>query len=99
MLKKKFIKTKQEVEVAFELAQDKAAKVELVCDANAWEPIEMKRSKEGKFRAKMRFPAEQRIQFRYLVDGTTWANDEQADAYCRNQFGGENSVLDTKMTG
>jgi 1,4-alpha-glucan branching enzyme len=34
-------------------------------------------------------------QFRYLVNGTDWQNDWNADRYVSNAFGGENSVLDT----
>jgi 1,4-alpha-glucan branching enzyme len=34
-------------------------------------------------------------RFRYLVDGSTWHNDWQADRYETNPFGGENSVLET----
>lgn len=96
VLKKRFFKTKKEVEVAFELAHEKAEHVQLLCEANDWEPIDMKRSRQGTFRTRMRLPKEQRIQFRYLIDRTTWANDDEADSYCRNEFGGENSVLDTK---
>ena len=95
MLKKRFFKTKDDCEVAFELAADKAKQVELLCEANGWEPIEMKKNRGGTFRTRMRLPREQRFQFRYLVDHQAWVNDEEADAYLPNQFGGENGVLDT----
>jgi len=95
VLKKRFFKTKQEVEVAFELTHEAAGQVALLCEANGWDPIEMKQDKRGRFRAKLRLPKERKFQFRYLVDGTTWTNDEEADGYCRNQFGGENGILDT----
>ena len=32
-------------------------------------------------------------QFRYLVNGTDWYNDWDADRYVPNPFGGDNSVV------
>ena len=95
MLKKRFFKTKQEVEIAFEIDPDNAESVELVCEANGWEPVAMKKGKSGGFKTKMRMPREQQIQFRYLVNGESWVNDETADDYRINQFGGRNGVIDT----
>jgi 1,4-alpha-glucan branching enzyme len=95
MVKKRFLKTKGEYEVTFELAADGAENVELVCNVNGWEPIEMKRAKTGPFRAKLRLPKDGRFEFRYLVDHQSWVNDETADDYCTNRFGGQNGILDT----
>jgi hypothetical protein len=95
MLKKRFFKTKGECEVSFELADDRAAQVDLVCEANGWKPIVMKKARKGTFRARVRLPTERRYQFRYLVDRSRWVNDEQADGYLPNDFGGENGVLST----
>ena len=33
-------------------------------------------------------------EFRYLLDGERWENDWRADGYLRNDFGGEDSVVD-----
>lgn len=98
MLKKRFFRTRDECEVAFELVPPAAEQVALVCDANGWEPIEMKRNRQGTFRAKLRLPKQRRFQFRYLIDEATWVNDEAADAYWPNGFGGENGVLDTTQS-
>ena len=95
MVKKRFFKTRDECEVAFELVPSAAAQVALVCEANGWEPIEMKRNRQGTFRTKLRLPKQRRIRFRYLIDEATWVNDEAADAYWPNEFGSENGVLDT----
>ena len=95
MLKKKFFKTKTECEVVFELSPKGAQQVQLVCEVNEWEPIEMKRNRSGAFRARLRFPRERQFQFRYLVDQNVWVTDENADGYQANQFGGKNSVPDT----
>ncbi len=95
MLTKRFFKTKKECEVSFELATPDAKQVELVCEANGWQPIPMRKGKKGGFRTRIRLPLEQRYQFRYLVDRSSWVNDVAADAYLPNAFGTQNGVLDT----
>jgi 1,4-alpha-glucan branching enzyme len=98
MVKKKLLKSRPECEVTFELAAAGAKRVALVCESNGWKPIEMRRSgRSGPFRARVRLPKDERFQFRYLVDGASWINDEAADAYWPNEFGSENGVLDTKQ--
>lgn len=97
MLKKRFFKTKDDCEVTFEFANDDAQKVDIVGEFNNWEPVSMKKAKkEGSpFRAKIRMPKDGEFQFRYLVDGENWANDNDADAYRPNEYGEENSVVFT----
>ena len=95
MLKKRFFKTKDEVEVTFELAHEGADQVALVCEANGWDPIEMKQVKGGAFRTKVRLPKDGEFQFRYFIDSENWVNDEAADAYVPNEHGSENSVVVT----
>ncbi len=94
MLKKRFFKTKDECEVAFEIATE-ADRIELICEANGWKPIAMKKAKGGAFRTRIRLPKEREFQFRYLVDGKSWLNDDRADSYTVNEFGVKNSVLST----
>jgi 1,4-alpha-glucan branching enzyme len=99
MLKKKYFKTKDECEVTFELDPDGAETVDLVSEANDWQPVKMsKRRKDGVYYTKVRLPKESRFQFRYLVDGESWVNDNEADAYVKNEFGGENSVVITSAS-
>jgi 1,4-alpha-glucan branching enzyme len=95
MLKKKFLKTKDECEVTFEVSVENAGQVSLVSEHNGWEPIAMKQVKDGPFRAKVRLPKDGQFQFRYLVDEQNWRNDEAADAYWANEHGSENSVIST----
>ncbi len=99
MLKKKYFKTKEECEVTFELISEGAGRVELLCEANDWQPVEMKKLKKGPFRTKMRFPKERDFEFVYRVDQHAWVNDDAADAHRPNGFGGQNSVLDTTPAG
>jgi 1,4-alpha-glucan branching enzyme len=95
MIKKKYFKSKDEVEVTFECAVDEAQSVALVSEFNGWEPLTMKKLKKGPYQAKVRLPKEGQYQFRYLVDGTEWQNDEAADAYWPNEHGTDNSVVFT----
>ena len=99
MVKKKYFKTKDECEVTFEFDTDAAKSVSLVSEFNGWQPVEMtKRKKDGIFYAKVRLPKTGDFQFRYLVDGESWANDSAADAYVPNEFGGENGVVRTTLS-
>ena len=98
MLKKKFFKTKDECEITFELNVEGAENVALVCEANGWEPINMKQVRKGPFRTKVRLPKEGQFQFRYLVNARDWHNDEAADAYWPNEYGEDNSVVSTFST-
>ncbi len=95
MLKKKYFKTKEECEVTFELSVE-AKDVVLVSDLNGWEPLNMnKRRRDKAFYTKVRLPNENQYEFRYLIDGSDWENDEAADGYLPNEFGGENSIVTT----
>jgi len=96
MLKKKFFKTKDDAEITFELTGDDVKTVALVCEFNNWEPVPMKFSKKARvFRSKVRLPKGSEFQFRYLVNESEWANDDEADAFIPNEFGGKNSVVST----
>ena len=94
MLEKKYLKTKPVVDVTFTFDANGAEEVALVSSANSWKPVAMKKSK-GVFTAKVRFPKDGEYQFRYLINGQSWANDEAADAYAPNSFGSNDSVLNT----
>lgn len=98
MFKKKYLKTKDEVEVTFEFTNaPEAQEVSLVGEFTGWEPVAMKKAKakNSPFKTKIRLPKEGQYQFRYLVDGQIWANDEAADAYWPNEHGSDNSVIFT----
>jgi 1,4-alpha-glucan branching enzyme len=96
MFEKRFFKTVDECEVTFRVAPEGAEQVALLTGANNWVPIPMQKRKSGEFSARVRLPLEQRVEFRYLVDGHRWINDEAADGYVRNEHGSENSVVDTR---
>lgn len=97
MLKKRFFKTKDEVEVTFEVAQQDWNSAAVAGDFNDWQPEPMKlNKKDGQFRFKTRLPKSQQVQFRYLFDNEHWDNDPAADKYVTNHFGTDNSVVLTE---
>jgi 1,4-alpha-glucan branching enzyme len=99
---KKYLKTKPEVQVTFEVKADtteSASQVYVVGEFADWEPVELKKLKSGAFKTTINLPTNQKesYQYRYrfiLSDGSErFDNEQQADSYCSNPFGGENSVI------
>jgi 1,4-alpha-glucan branching enzyme len=98
MLTKKFFKTKDEIEVTFEFNRSDVTSAELVADFNDWQAIEMKFNKKTQsFKTKVRLPKNGAFHFRYLLNKTEWENDYKADQYLPNEFGSENSVINTSL--
>ncbi|MCG6358933.1 isoamylase early set domain-containing protein [Vibrio fluvialis] len=97
MINKRFFKTKDEVEVTFELeVPQEASKVEIVADFLDWQPEAMtKVAKSGNFKFKTRLPKDGEFQFRYLLDAEQWVNDAHADQYIPNGFGEDNCLVKT----
>jgi 1,4-alpha-glucan branching enzyme len=98
-IKKQFLKSKPVCKVGFKLSKEKAAgavKANLVGDFNNWNVAsdEMTSLKDGSFSVSMDLETGRNYQFRYLLDGTTWVNDDAADAYEASGFGdAQNAVL------
>ncbi|ASA58247.1 isoamylase early set domain-containing protein [Vibrio gazogenes] len=97
MISKRFFKTKEEVEVTFELdIQEGASHVAIVADFLDWKPEPMKKvAKSSTYKYKVRLPKDQEYQFRYLLGEDQWINDSHADKYIPNGFGEENSLVST----
>lgn len=100
MIKKQFLKTKPVCKATFTLpleAAPEAKKVALVGEFNDWNvekaiPLK-KQTKAGVFKALVELESGKSYEFRYLIDGETWENDWDADAYVATPFGEENSVV------
>jgi 1,4-alpha-glucan branching enzyme len=96
MIKKKPYKTT--VRVIFELpakAADEAAAV--VGDFNGWsaDAGEMDYIKtRDVWKKAVSFKPGDRVEFRYLLDGETWKNEEEADNQVDNEYFEQNSVLE-----
>jgi 1,4-alpha-glucan branching enzyme len=98
MLKKQFLKTKDVVKVTFSLPEAvQGETVYLVGDFNNWDEsaTAMKRQKNGSFNVTLDLDKDREYQFRYLVNGTEWHNDWEADKYVPNPYSGDNSVVVT----
>lgn len=103
MFKKRFLK-KGTVKVEFTLPEAIAADAEtayIVGDFNNWDEsaAPMDKLKNGNFKITLELEANREYQFRYLVNGTQWHNDWDADKYVPNPFVGDNSVIITTPPG
>ena len=99
-LKKRYLKSKPICKVTFRVSK-KAAKsaqsIHLVGDFNNWSIIEtpMKSLKNGEFTVTVDLKTPGFYEFRYIVNGTTWENEWDADRYVPSCFAGcENSVVE-----
>jgi len=100
MIKKQTLKTKPVCKVTFGLSKkevDGASKVNLVGEFNGWDETatELTRMKSGDFKIVLPLDTGKSYQFRYLLDGTRWLNDSEADSYAPSGMGNEsNSVVE-----
>lgn len=65
-------------------------------DFNNWkaQDAEMKKGKDGSFAKTIELTKDSSYEFRYLVDDSTWVNDDAADAYVHSGVANEeNSVV------
>jgi len=100
MLKKQYPKSKPVCKVTFYFPEEQGAEnvkpdsVQLIGDFNNWsELIPLKRLKDGRFSTLLELEKGHAYQFRYLVNGSEWYNDSQADQYIRNPFNSDNFVV------
>jgi 1,4-alpha-glucan branching enzyme len=97
-IKKQYIKTKPVCKVTFILAKDIVAaadRVNLTGDFNNWdlESIPMKKTKNGEFTASLELEKGHEYQFKYVIDGQAWINENEADKFVHNEFHSDNSVV------
>lgn len=96
-IKKQYLKSKPVCKVTFTVPAEEAKKVAVVGSFNEWntkKAVQLKKLKNGNFKGTVDLETENSYEFRYLVDGKTYTNDEHADAYAWNDFAGaENCIL------
>lgn len=98
-MKKRFLKTRPVCKVTFDLpkaAAEGARRVALVGEFNNWDPgsTSLKRRRDGSFSVTVDLECNRQYQFRYLIDGSQWENDWNADGYAPSPLGGsDNSVV------
>jgi 1,4-alpha-glucan branching enzyme len=96
MFKKRYLKSRPVCKVNFYLPEAvKAERAYLVGDFNDWDEsaTPMIALKDGRFSIELELETGREYQFRYLVDGSEWHNDWEADKYVPNPFSGDNSVI------
>jgi 1,4-alpha-glucan branching enzyme len=97
MITKKKTQKSDAVKVSFRLPAETAEKsVAVVGDFNNWDKNKGRMrldKKSGYWSKTITLDRGSEVQFRYLIDGDQWRNDEDADRYLVNDFGTENAVL------
>jgi 1,4-alpha-glucan branching enzyme len=97
-LKKKYVSDDKVCKVTFQLPGEIDAHTAFVVgDFNNWskDATPMKQNKDGKWKVDVSLDAGREYQYRFLVNGTEWHNDWEADKYAAHPYGGENSVVVT----
>ena len=96
MLKKTLSKNGKTYRVTFTVpAGADAQEIYLCGEFNDWDESShpLKRRKDGHFSTTLTLEKGCSYRYRYLFDGERWENDEAADAYKPNPFGGDDSVV------
>ena len=99
-VKKQFLKTKPVCKVTFSLSKEETGDVndiKILGAFNDWDVakgVQMKKFKNGNFKATVDLELEKEYEFKYLINGETWKNDETADKFVSNGISWDgNSVL------
>ena len=98
-IKKRPLKSKRLSKVTFKLPKDvaKSAKTaHIVGEFNDWDTkaTPMKRLRSREFTVTIDLETGREYQFRYLLDGSRWENDGEADRYVSTPYTNtENSVV------
>jgi 1,4-alpha-glucan branching enzyme len=98
-IKKQFLKSKPVCKVTFKLTKDQANMadtVSVVGDFNNWDVPAgaLNKLKDGSFSQTLELESGKTYQFRYVADGKTWFNDEEADGFQDSGHGdAQNGVL------
>lgn len=100
-IQKQYLKNKKVCKVTFRLPNVVAGDAESVCivgDFNDWNATAtpMKKRKNQDYAVTLELRPGREYQYRYLIDGSKWENDWNADKYVKNPFGdSDNSVVST----
>ena len=97
-IKKQYLNSNGSCNVTFRLSKDAAPDAQVVTivgDFNNWNLTEsqMKKLKNGDFKATLKLHRDKEYRFRYFIDGTRWENDWCADKYVPNTFGSDDSLV------
>lgn len=98
-IEKSYLKSKPVCKVKFIFPKQRAQgvkSVHLVGTFNDWdmEAQKLRKQKNGEYAATLQLPVGEQHEFRYLLDGERWENDESADNYVPSNVSfEENSVI------
>ena len=97
-IKKQYLKSNGSCNVTFRLPKEAAPDAQVVTivgDFNNWNfaASQMKKLKNGDFKATLKLQRDKEYRFRYFIDGTRWENDWSADKYVPNTFGSDDSLV------
>ena len=78
MIKQRRLKTRPVCKVTFEVDEPGVDAASVVGDFNGWDvhAHPMRQLKDGRLQATVELPTDQHFQFRYLLDGGAWRNEE-----------------------
>ena len=98
MIEKKYLKSKPVCKVKFALSKEQVANaksIALVGEFNNWDisATPMRKQKSGVYASTLNLDVDQTYQFRYVLDGTTWINDDGADDYVASQVSHESNCV------
>ena len=96
MLRKNYSKTGKVCRVTFKYSNpENAEHAVLAGEFNEWSTQEaaMKKLKNGSFSLTLSLPAGSSYPFRYVLNNSTWVNDEAAERYEPNDYGEDNSIV------
>lgn len=93
-IKKQYLKSKDLYKVTWsidKMVANGAESIALSGDFNDWSlsSNSFKRMKNGSFKLTLELEKNQEYQFRYLVDGKVWMNEDSADKFVENQVSNE----------
>lgn len=84
------------VRVTFSMpAEVQAGDVQIAGEFTGWQGRPMERQQDGSWETSVDLEPARTYEYRYLLDGERWENDWAADRYVPNEFGFDNSVIDT----
>lgn len=97
-VKKQYLKSKPTCKVTFKVDNKTVAgadKIQVVGEFNNWNTngTPMKQLKSGDFTETIELYAGKEYQFKYLVNGSEWTNEPEADKEVSNPYNSINSVL------
>ena len=97
-IKKQFLKSKDTYKITWSIDKKTAAEaksINLAGSFNDWSmnSAPFKKLKNGTFKLVMELPKDAEYQFRYVVNGKDWINDDQADGFTDNLTSNEQNCI------